>query len=421
MSKPTAVATATIVGGGPAGLFAAETLAEHNIAVTIYDHMPTVGRKFLLAGRGGLNITHTQTINEFLDRYGAHREFLEPAIKDFGPDDLRRWCEDLGEPTFVGTSGRVFPKSFRATRLLRAWLKRLNEKGVDQKTRHRWLGWQRDAYNQIDPGISNFADENGAVHKVTSDVTLLAMGGASWPRVGSTGNWVSELQSAGVPIEPLKPANCGVAVKWSNVMTERFGGTPLKNVSVNVDANRVRGDVMITKRGLEGGPIYAHSASITQTLDATESPCLIQIDLHPDLDSDSLTARLTKRRRPKDSIATWLKRSGIAPAEVALMREAKANQLPSSPNVMAALIKSVPIHVKEMMPIDRAISTAGGVSFSALDKNFMINALPGVFVAGEMLDWQAPTGGYLLQATFSSARAAAQGAIEFLKECNQNL
>lgn len=414
MSQPTSNATATIIGGGPAGLIAAETLANSCVSVTVYDHMPSVGRKFLLAGRGGLNITHTEPIDSFLDRYGDRRLHLENAISGFGPDQLRQWCENLSEETFVGTSGRVFPKSFRATQLLRAWLVRLGEQGVTQKVRHRWLGWGRDEQNQVAASVSKFSDASGAVHEVKSDITILAMGGASWPRVGSTGNWVTEFANVGIPVQPLRPANCGVVVAWSEIMAERFAGKPLKNISVMVDGVGVRGDAMITRRGLEGGPVYAHSAAISKVIDS--HVCMLQVDLHPDLDNEALTTRLTKRRRPKDSVSTWLKRSGLSPIEIALMREASSNELPTAPNQMAALIKAVPIAVSTMMPIDRAISTAGGVSFAALNDRFMLTDLPSVFVAGEMLDWQAPTGGYLLQATFSSGIAAATGALEFIKD-----
>ena len=411
-------ARATIVGGGPAGLIAAERLAQNGLAVTVYDHMPSVGRKFLLAGRGGLNITHTEPLDSFLDRYGERRMHLENAIRSFGPEDLCRWCEKLDEPTFVGTSGRVFPKSFRATKLLRAWLERLQTLDVQFCTRHRWLDWARHANGEIDPKVSVFSECDSEPHSIESDVTLFAMGGASWPRVGSTGSWVTAFQQAGVRIEPLRPANCGVAVAWSSVMSERFAGIPLKNVGVIVGETLVRGDVMITRRGLEGGPIYAHSAAITTQLESPENvstQCRLLIDLHPDLQLDALTERLTKRRRPKDSVSTWLKRSGLSQVAIALMREATANQLPSEPREMAEVIKSVVIRVDAMMPIDRAISTAGGVSFSAINEEFMINDLPGVFVAGEMMDWQAPTGGYLLQATFSSGIAAANGILAFLK------
>jgi len=402
------VGTATIVGGGPAGLMAAEVLASRGLTVAIYDHKPSVGRKFLLAGRGGLNITHSETTEALLDRYGAGRPHLEPALARFGQDDLRAWCAGLGEPTHVGSSGRVFPSSFRATPLLRAWLKRLGSLGVTFHVRHRWEGWSST-------GANRFRDAAGADLDVTTDVTVLALGGASWPRVGADGTWVSVFERHGIAVEPLVAANGGICVAWTDEFVERFAGEPLKNTTVTVESVVVRGDVMVTDGGLEGGPVYAHSTALTQSFDDV-GLAVILIDLWPDVELEHLVARLSTRRRRKDSASNWLRRSGFPPIAVSLLREATANDLPTDPNEMAALAKAVPIEVVAMMPIERAISTAGGVSFDEVDDRLMLRRVPGTFIAGEMLDWEAPTGGYLLQACFSTGVEAATGALAWLRE-----
>ncbi len=409
--------TATIVGGGPAGLMAAEVLSRGGLTVTVYDHMRAVGRKFLLAGRGGLNITHSEPIDAFLDRYGPHRPRLERALRGFAPDDLRSWCAGLGESTFIGSSGRVFPESFKATPLLRNWLRRLDGDGVRFETRHRWSGWPPGPAGTVDGRTNRFSRTDYAVPDVTvdvaSDVTVFALGGASWPRTGSDGGWVEEFTRHGVEVRPLRPANCGVRVGWTDELADRFAGVPLKNVAVGVAGVSVRGDVMITRSGLEGGPVYAHSAAIRSELDRSGS-CTVMVDLQPDLTPDTLAHRLT-RRRPKDSVSTTMRRAGFSPVAVSLLREATDNQVPTDPDDLAGLAKAVPVEVGATMPIERAISTAGGVAFEELDGAFMLRRMPGTFIAGEMLDWEAPTGGYLFQASFSTAVAAAQGALDWLR------
>ena len=398
--------TAVVIGGGPAGLIAAERLASAGVAVTVYDHKPSLGRKFLLAGRGGLNITHSEPTDRFVDRYGALPSQLAAALEAFGPDDLRQWCAGLGEPTFIGSSGRVFPESFRATPLLRAWLRRLDELGVRAVTRTRWLGWASDRSHRL-------VGEDGVEFEVDSDVAVLALGGASWPRVGSDGGWVEPFEAAGVAVRPLRAANVGVRVDWSPAFVDRHEGQPLKNVSVGVGPHAVRGDPVITRAGLEGGPIYALSAPIREALDA-DGACELVFDLHPDQSAEQLIERLA-RRRPKDSITTWLKRSiGLHPAMIGLLRDVTGNVLPNDPAEMAQIVKRAPVRVVDTMPIERAISTAGGVMFSELDGSLMLIRRPGTFVAGEMLDWEAPTGGYLLQASFSTGVAAARGALALL-------
>ena len=400
------MSTATVVGGGPAGLIAAEVLARAGVTVTVYDRMPSVPRKFLLAGHGGLNLTHSEERAPFLRRYGRSADVLAPMLDAFGPADLRAWCEGLGEPTFVGTSGRVFPQSFRATPLVRAWLARLGELGVRIERRRRWTGWDED-------GGLRFADAEGAASTITADALVFALGGASWPRLGSDGGWVAPFAGRGVVVAPLLAANVGLRVGWSETFAERFAGTPLKNVGLTVqgaDGPAARGDAMVTRAGIEGGPVYAIGAAIQDAL--AGGRCVLEIDLRPDLSVDRLADRL-RRRRPKDSVSSWLRRSvGLDPVAVALLREAGA--LPSEPEPMAALVRSVPVPVDGTMPIERAISTAGGIAWSEVDEALMLHRLPGTFVAGEMLDWQAPTGGYLLQASFSTGVVAAQGALGWL-------
>ena len=403
--SPRAAATATVVGGGPAGLMAAEVLATHGCTVTIFEHMPSVGRKFLLAGRGGLNITHSEPVEQIIARYGPSAERLAAAVHAFGPTELRAWCAGLGQPTFVGTSGRVFPQAFRATPLLRAWLQRLALLGVTVETRHRWLGF-------VGKTGSRFARADGTAFEVHSDVTVLAFGGASWPRVGSDGGWVAGVRESGIAVRDLRPANGGVQVEWSDDFARRFEGVPLKNVAVAVAEVSVRGDAMVTRAGLEGGPVYAHSAAIREALD-TGGRCAVAVDLHPDLTLSQVRDRLA-RRRQKESLSTLLPRLGLNRVAIALMRERTQNRLPADSTALAALVKSVPLVVVAAMPIARAISTAGGIAFSELDPSFMLLRRPGTFVAGEMLDWEAPTGGYLLQASFSTAVAAANGAISWL-------
>lgn len=411
---------ATVVGGGPAGLMAAEVLARAGFGVTVFEHKPSLGRKFLLAGRGGMNITHSEPIDSFLSRYGAARPDLEEAVRSWSPEALRDWCAELDETTFVGSSGRVFPKSFRATPLLRAWLARLTELGVEAKLRHRWVGFGDGTAR---PTELRFTDATGEDIAIASDVVVFALGGASWPRVGSDGGWVDAFRAADIEVRTLRPTNCGVRVGWSDVFIERFAGSPLKNVAVTVpasdydgasrDRRTVRGDPIVTTAGLEGGPIYAHSAALRDELDRTGS-ATVHIDLHPDLPVERLVERLTKRRA-KDSAATWLRGAGFSPVAISLLREATDNTLPGDAGQLAALAKAVPVSIDAMMPLERAISTAGGVSFDEVDESFMLHRRPGVYVVGEMLDWEAPTGGYLLQACFSTAVAAGRGATSWLQ------
>ncbi|GAA2720746.1 NAD(FAD)-utilizing dehydrogenase [Cellulomonas aerilata] len=398
-----------MVGGGPAGLMAAEVLARAGVAVTVHERMPSVGRKLLMAGHGGLNLTHTEDRGPFLARYGDSADRLAPMLDVFGPDDLRDWCAGLGEPTFVGSSGRVFPQAFRATPLLRAWLARLTELGVTVRTRQRWTGWAPDG-----AGL-RFLDREGVLSDITPDVTVFAPGGASWPQLGSDGGWVGPFGERDVAVAPLRPANVGVRVGWTETFADRFEGTPLKHLSLAVRGHHgppVRGDAMVTRSGLEGGPVYATGAAIRQALDAGR--CVLEVDLRPDLTVAQLTDRL-RRRRPKDSASSWLRRSlALDPVAIALLRESGGGAVPDDPATTAALVKAVPVPVTGTMPIEEAISSAGGLAWSEVDVSLMLRRLPGTFVAGEMLDWEAPTGGYLLQASFSTGVVAARGALAWL-------
>ena len=397
-----------IVGAGPAGLLAAEVLAAAGHRVSVFDQRRSPARKFMLAGRGGLNITHSEPLDAFLDRYGPERQHLEPAIRSFSPEDLRAWCAGLGHETFVGTSKRVFPAEFRAVPLLRSWLRRLHALGVTLHTQHRWTGWGSDQ-------ALSFTSPEGPV-EVHCDAAVLALGGASWPRVGSDGSWQSVLRARGIDVRPLQSANCGVDVAWSPVMIKRFAGEPLKNAAVSVRPSTgegpglaepiaVRGDPIITSRGLEGGPIYAHSRLIRERLAVGLSD--MAIDLFPDLDLGALEQRMRSKRGERDSTAKWLRRCGVSPAGASLMREAHGSELPRDAAAAAKLAKAVPITVTGMAAIERAISSAGGVAWEEVDETFQLRSLPNVYTVGEMLDWEAPTGGYLLQACFSTAHAAA--------------
>ncbi len=386
-----------IVGAGPGGLMAAEVAARAGHTVAIFDQRRSPGRKFVLAGRGGLNMTHSEPIDEFLDRYGPERHHLEAAIRGFTPDDLRTWAGGLGETPFVGSSGRVFPKSFRAVPLLRAWLRRLRARGVTFTGEHTWCGWDDSGERTA----LTFLDSDGNSQRYEYDAAVLALGGPSWPRVGSNGSWVTTLRDRGIDVTDLQPANCGISYPWSAPLVDRFAGEPVKNSAVIVDGYAVRGDPIVTRTGLQGGPVYAHSRRLREQIAADGSGELI-IDLMPDLDVGDLVRRLVERRQKKKSLSTWLARSGISPVGISLMREATGNDLPTNADGLGELAKAVTLQVDELASMERAISCAGGVLWSAVDDDLQLNASPNTYVVGEMLDWEAPTGGYLLQAVFST-------------------
>ncbi len=382
-----------IIGAGPAGLMAAEVLAGGGAGVTVYDAMPSAGRKFLMAGRGGLNLTHSEPLPEFLMRYGEAQPRLAPAISAFPPASLRAWSEALGQPTFIGSSGRVFPTTFKASPLLRAWLRRLDAMGVELALRHRWTGWNDD-------GQLLFQTPDGK-RVVDARATVLALGGASWPRLGSNGGWVETLAAKGVAVSPLRPANCGFTVAWSEIFRDRFEGEPLKGIALSFGSHSVRGEVIITRAGLEGGAIYALSAVLREAI-ANAGKATLHVALRPDLQMQDLMAQLS-RPRGRQSLSNFLRKAAhLSPAAIGLLQEAAiASGVPLSSvssASLAGLINDVPVELNGIASIARAISTAGGISFDELDADFMIRRLPGIFAAGEMLDWEAPTGGYLLQA-----------------------
>ena len=391
----------SIIGGGPAGLIAAERLAEAGLKVTVYDRMPSLGRKFLMAGRGGLNLTHSEPLDSFLARY-SDAPHIHAAIRTFPPATLRAWAEELGEETFVGSSGRVFPKSFKASPLLRAWLRRLDGLGVAFRTRHAWRGWS-------DNGALVFDTPEGRT-EAHSGTTLLALGGASWPKLGSDGGWAAILAEKGVAIAALAPANSGVRVEWSETFRERFAGQPVKRIRLSAGASTALGELMVTRSGLEGGAVYALSAAIRAALAGSDP--VLSIDMKPDLDLAEVTSRLSRPRKGETTSNFLRKALALAPVQIGLLREAAGRDLPGDPAALAALTKAATLRVAGTMGLDRAISTAGGVMFSEVDEHLMLRALPGVFVAGEMLDWEAPTGGYLLQACFATGMAAANGILK---------
>jgi uncharacterized flavoprotein (TIGR03862 family) len=389
---------------------AAEVLARGDAKVTVYDGMPSAGRKFLMAGRGGLNLTHSEPLPQFLARYREAMSRLKPAVEAFPPDALREWSEALGQETFVGSSGRVFPKAFKASPLLRAWLRRLDAAGVTFAFRHRWIGWDGQ-------GRLQFQTPDG-LRAWSANATVFALGGASWPRLGSDGGWAEILAARGVTIAPLRPANSGFSVAWSNIFRDRFEGHPLKGIAVSVGASSARGEALVTRDGIEGGAIYALSAELREAV-LRDGYATLHIALRPDAGSE-LAAKLSAPKG-KQSLSNFLRKAAnLSPVAIGLLQEsAKASRAPlasMSPADLARLINAVPVQLSGMAPIGRAISTAGGIAFDELDDDFMLRRLPGVFAAGEMLDWEAPTGGYLLQASFATGAAAGRGVLKWLAD-----
>jgi uncharacterized flavoprotein (TIGR03862 family) len=397
-----------VVGAGPAGLMAADVLARAGLEVTVFDRMASVGRKFLLAGRGGLNITNSEELPRFLAHYGDGNPRLCAAIESFPPAATRAWCDDLGEKTFVGSSGRVFPNSFKSSPLLRVWLRRLADLGVLFRRRHRWTGWDT-------AGAMMLETPEGAV-TVRPQACILALGGASWPRLGADGSWVGLLAAHGINVAPLRPANCGFLVPWSDLFRDHFAGQPLKRIVLSFRGQVVRGEGMITRHGVEGGAIYALSAALRDAI-AAEGEATLQVSLRPELPAAELQRRL-EAPRGKQSLATFLRKAtALSPVAIGLLHEVCPGKLAMlDAPALASLIHALPLRLTGILPIDRAISTAGGVSFTEIDDRFMLRRRPGVFVAGEMLDWEAPTGGYLLQACLATGVSAARGVVQWLED-----
>jgi uncharacterized flavoprotein (TIGR03862 family) len=398
---------AAVIGAGPAGLMAAEVLSQAGCEVHVYDAMPSAGRKFLLAGKGGLNLTHSEPFDTFVTRYGARLAQLEPMLREFGPRALREWAHGLRVETFVGTSGRVFPTDMKAAPLLRSWLHRLRAAGVQFHMRHRFLGWASD-------GALRFAAQQGE-QDVRVEATVLALGGASWSRLGSDGAWVPLLESRGIAVAPLLPSNCGFDVRggWSSYFASRFAGQPFKSVAIRFGPFHRQGEFVATATGVEGSLIYAASALLRDEI-ALQGTATLELDLLPAYSMQHVLAQAAHPRGSR-SLASHLKsRLGLAGIKLALLHELLPKPDLHEPAKLAAAIKALPLTVTAARPIDEAISTAGGVRFDALDERLMLRAAPGVFCAGEMLDWEAPTGGYLLTACMASGRAAGLGALRFL-------
>ncbi len=395
-----------VVGGGPAGLMAADVISAAGVPVTVYEHMPSVGRKLLMAGRGGLNLTHGEPIERLLGRYGEARTFLERSIAELPPAALIGWANALGQETFAGSSGRIFPRAMKASPLLRAWLARLLAQGVDFRLRHRWIGIDAS-------GAARFELADGSHDVAAPAPIVLALGGASWPRLGADGRWADVVTALGVKVRPLMPANAGVHIAWSEHFRTRFQGQPLKRIAVRVGRTGARGEALVTATGLEGGAIYALGPAIRAGL-AHGGPARLTIDLRPDMAAEALAVRLA-RPRGKQSLATWLRKTAqLDPVSIALVRESMGLALPAEPEALARGIKAVTLDVTAIAGLERAISSAGGIALAEVDAGMMLRQRPGIFAAGEMLDWEAPTGGYLLQACFSTGHAAGNGVLRYI-------
>jgi len=401
-----------VIGGGPAGLMAGEVISARGVKVDVYDSMPSLGRKFLMAGKSGLNLTHSEPFGIFVSRYGKRRRQIEPMLKRFGPDELRQWAHELGIETFVGTSGRVFPaeRGMKASPLLRAWLKRLTDSGVEFHPRHRWTGRITAA-----PGGSSLIRFNSPDGEKTiqADAVVLALGGGSWPRLGSDGAWVPWLEQAGAQIEPLKPSNCGFDVNWSSHFRQRFDGHPIKSVVLSFGSFRQQGEFIVTEEGVEGGLIYSASALLRDEIYA-RGRAVMTLDLAPARPYEWLLERLSKPRGSRSMASHLEKTVSIKGVKAGLLREFLSQDDFTNIARLAHSIKNLSVPLIATRPLDEAISSAGGVRFESLDEHLMLQSRPGVFCAGEMLDWEAPTGGYLLTACFASGYAAGRGILRWI-------
>ncbi len=410
------MATVVVVGGGPAGLMAAEAAVAAGANVELYDAMPSVGRKFLLAGKGGLNLTHSEPMESFLSRYGARRAFIESAITSFSPAAVRTWACNLGVETFVGTSGRVFPTDMKAAPLLRAWLHRLRQAGVRFFVRHRWCGWDEQ-------GSLRFETPQG-IRVVHAQAVVLALGGGSWPSLGSDAAWVPILTMRNIPIAPLQPANCGFDLRWTDHFRKRFTGQPVKTVAITLttpegSTTRQVGAFVITETAVEGGIIYAVSRSIQEMI-TSQGQALVHLDLTPDRTVERLRHDLSQSKGKRTIVTHLKRRAGLAGVKAGLLYETLSKDVLMNPARLASAIKSLPLTIVAPRPLEEVISTAGGVSFDALDTRLMVRSLPGVFCAGEMLDWEAPTGGYLLTACLATGRCAGHGAGDWINHCTND-
>ena len=395
-----------VIGGGPAGLMAAEVLSEAGHIVDLFDAMPSLGRKFLMAGKSGLNLTHAEPFETFLPRFSPAEPRLHRILEAFPPDAVRAWAEALGIATFIGSSGRVFPKEMKAAPLLRAWLRRLREHGLRTHVRHRWSGWDHD-------GRLIFATPKGTV-TASPGATVLALGGASWPRLGSDGAWSGWLTDRGVDTALFRPSNCGFEVAWSTHLRDRFEGEPLKGIALRFDGVEARGDCVITAAGIEGGPVYTLSAAIVGAL-ARDRSASLALDLVPDIDLDALTKRLSKPRGTSSLANHLRKTAGLTGSKAGLLFEDAAYRNCDDPAILAGRIKSLPLKLERPFPITDAISTVGGLKWDAVSDGLELRTLPGVYAAGEMLDWDAPTGGYLLTGCFATGRWAGNAVARHLK------
>ncbi|HEY1997207.1 TIGR03862 family flavoprotein [Paraburkholderia sp.] len=417
MSTLSDSARVAVIGGGPAGLMAAEALAaQAGVRVDVYDAMPSVGRKFLMAGKGGMNITHSEPLEAFLGRYGARRPQIAPLLEAFGPDALRVWLRDLGVETFVGSSGRVFPIDMKAAPMLRAWLHRLKEAGVSLHMRHKWLGWDRE-WSATSQHALRFMTPDGE-KRVSADAVVFALGGASWPRLGSDAAWVPLLSERDVPVAPLRPANCGFDANWSDYFRARYAGHPLKPIAItvtDVDKNvqNRQGECVVTETGVEGSLVYAMSAAIRERILA-DGAATISLDLAPGLPLQRVIDEVTRPRGSRSMSSHLQSRIGLGGVKLGLLHEALSKEAFADAARVAHTIKAFPLTLLRPRPIEEAISSAGGVAFEALNAHLMIERLPGLFCAGEMLDWEAPTGGYLLTACFASGLVAGRGALAYL-------
>jgi len=409
-----------VIGGGPAGLMAAERLAAEGLQVDVFDAMPSVGRKFLMAGRGGLNLTHSEAAAPFLARYGERAAQLAPWLQAMDATSLRDWAHQLGIDTFVGSSGRVFPQEMKAAPLLRAWLARLRASGVRFHMRHRWLGWPQGG--AVDAGALRFETPEGVL-TLTADAVVLALGGGSWAKLGSDGAWVAGLQAHGIEVAPLRPANCGFDVAWSPHFSERYAGQPVKSVAMACagetrgarpsGAGPRQGEFVVSETGIEGSLVYALSAALRDQIDA-EGHAVAMLDLAPDWTQDKVMAAVTHPRGARSMSSHLQSRMGLTGVKAGLLRECASAEDFKDPVRLALRIKALPVTLLRARPIDEAISTAGGVSFNAMTDGLMLQSAPGVFCAGEMLDWEAPTGGYLLTACMASGVVVAKGVLDYL-------